>query len=192
MKFPSLAMAALLLCSCASERVVLLPAKDGRESALVLRSGAGEQVLDHPYAASLRQGGSVLAYDSTAESLQEHFGSALAAQPQRAVHFTVNFVEGSEELTPESAALLERIKAEIAARAAPEVLVVGHTDRVGTVEYNDELSWKRAKAVRSALVAAGVAENLIETAGRGEREPLIPTADGVEEPRNRRAEISVR
>jgi len=70
--------------------------------------------------------------------------------------------------------------------------VIGHTDRVGAVEFNDALSRKRAETVASRLVAAGVPAERIAVAGRGEREPLIPTNDEVAEPRNRRVEIKVR
>ena len=84
------------------------------------------------------------------------------------------------------------LRAEIARRPVPELVVIGHTDRVGRAEANDELSLRRAEAVRAMLVRAGIPAAQIETAGRGEREPLLPTADEVAEPLNRRVEINVR
>jgi outer membrane protein OmpA-like peptidoglycan-associated protein len=72
------------------------------------------------------------------------------------------------------------------------VLVTGHTDTVGDAAGNDRLSAQRAERVKGYLVAIGIAAGRIRTAGRGERELLVPTADNVEEPRNRRVEISVR
>jgi outer membrane protein OmpA-like peptidoglycan-associated protein len=75
---------------------------------------------------------------------------------------------------------------------SPEIVVIGHTDRVGTLEYNDKLSLKRADVVRAALVAAGVPPGQIDIAGRGEREPAVATPDEIAEPRNRRVEIMVR
>ena len=57
---------------------------------------------------------------------------------------------------------------------------------------NDALSAKRAQAVREQLAGEGVPVEKMEVAGRGEREPLVPTADEVDEPRNRRVEISIR
>ena len=114
------------------------------------------------------------------------------AQPPRPVSFTVYFLTGRDELTPESRALFDGIKAELARRPAPEITAIGHTDRVGTISANDALSARRAQAVKAALVAAGIPATQIDVAGRGEREPLVPTADEVDEPRNRRVEISVR
>ena len=74
----------------------------------------------------------------------------------------------------------------------PDVVVIGHTDRIGNEQFNDRLSLQRAERVRSELVKLGIPQVRIQTAGRGEREPLINTPDEVSEPRNRRVEINVR
>lgn len=70
--------------------------------------------------------------------------------------------------------------------------VVGHTDRSGSDAYNDGLANRRAAAVAEALGGVGVSGGLVATSGRGEAEPRVPTADGVREAQNRRAEISAR
>ena len=129
---------------------------------------------------------------STPQEVQQVFGPALAAQPTRPVSFTLYFLEGKDELTPESTQVFGQIGAEIARRPAPEIVVIGHTDRVGTAQANDALSLRRAGRVRDDLVRVGIAADRITVAGRGEREPLIPTEDEVAEPRNRRVEINVR
>jgi len=72
------------------------------------------------------------------------------------------------------------------------VLVVGHTDSVGSDQYNDTLSLQRADVIRVGLIQNGIAPENIVAVGRGKRELLVPTADGVAEPRNRRVEIVVR
>ena len=77
-------------------------------------------------------------------------------------------------------------------RVPAEIVVVGHTDRVGTDQQNDVLSLQRAERVRQELVRLGVDPNSMSTVGRGEREPLVPTDDEVAQPRNRRVEITVR
>jgi OOP family OmpA-OmpF porin len=98
----------------------------------------------------------------------------------------------------DSAALDEAAESEIAAvvEAAARlpqaaIVVVGHTDRKGSEAYNLNLSLRRAEAVRDALVSGGVAADRIDTIGRGEWDPAVPTADEVAEPANRRAEIFI-
>ncbi len=180
-----------LLAGCASERVILLPAADGRASAVVVKTAQGERLLDRPYAATLREGGRDQAYQSSAQEVQQRFAPALAAQPKAAQRFILYFQEGSDSLVAESEKQLVQVLDEIKQRSAAEVLVTGHTDRVGSIPANDALSLKRAAVVREALLGVGVPEKLVETSGRGEREPLVPTADEVAEPLNRRVEISV-
>lgn len=67
--------------------------------------------------------------------------------------------------------------------------VNGYTDKSGTASYNQRLSVRRAQAVAAELVRDGVARNAISIQGFGESNPLVPTADGVREPQNRRVEI---
>ena len=88
--------------------------------------------------------------------------------------------------------IVEGVFAEISRRPVPDVLVIGHTDTVGTDQVNDALSRQRAETVRIALIDHGVAPAAITVIGRGKREPVILTGEGVSEPRNRRVEIIVR
>ena len=102
------------------------------------------------------------------------------------------FEAGGNVLTQESQAALASIRKEIAERPASEVMVIGHTDRVGNAELSDKLSLTRAEGIRDLLIESGVAVDKLEAVGRGERDPLVPTADDVDEPKNRRVEINVR
>jgi outer membrane protein OmpA-like peptidoglycan-associated protein len=70
--------------------------------------------------------------------------------------------------------------------------VSGHADRSGTPQYNQRLSQRRAEAVAAELVRQGVARNEIGVQAFGESRPLVPTADNVREPQNRRVEIVLR
>lgn len=177
----------------AKERIILLPDADGRVGSLTVSSAGGETTLDRAYtSAQVMSDGKLQTGDEAAESVQQRYGSILAALPPKPVSFNVYFLFDKDELTPESIAQFGRIKAELAARPAPEIVVIGHTDRVGALEYNDKLSLKRADVVRAALVAAGIPSAQIELAGRGEREPAVATPDETAEPRNRRVEIMVR
>ena len=177
----------------APDRVVLLPDADGRTGAVIVRSASGEQRIDRPYAsAEVGRDGAIALRDEDPAAVRARYRDVLEAQPMPPVSFVVNFRSGSNELTPESLPVLDRLRAEIARRPVPELVVIGHTDRVGRLEANDELSLRRAEAVKAMLVRSGIPAAQIETAGRGEREPLLPTADEVAEPLNRRVEINVR
>jgi outer membrane protein OmpA-like peptidoglycan-associated protein len=191
------ALALLLLVGCAKsmrdDLYVLMPDKDGKTGVLSVESGGRQAVLDQPYAsARVTEPGRVAAGAITEQEARQAFGAALDAQPARPTSFILYFLEGRDELTPDSHQLLGRIVDEIARRPAPEIVVIGHTDRVGAVPYNDALSLRRAERVRDELVKVGIAADRIRVAGRGEREPLVPTPDEVAEPRNRRVEINVR
>ena len=70
--------------------------------------------------------------------------------------------------------------------------VAGHADRSGSPAYNQRLSQRRADAVAAKLVARGISRNEISVSAYGESRPLVPTADGVREPQNRRVEIVLR
>lgn len=176
------------------DQVVLLPNADGSTGKLIVRSSAGEQVLATPYAsAQSNHRGELQTSVDDAASVSARYGQALGAQPSRPVSFTLYFVSGSaDQLTPASSATLEQIKASLSQRAVPEILVIGHTDRVGKLEANDSLSVQRAESVKKLLLAAGIAAGSMEVSGRGEREPLVPTADEIAEERNRRVEINIR
>jgi outer membrane protein OmpA-like peptidoglycan-associated protein len=102
------------------------------------------------------------------------------------------FLEGRDELTPESRIEMDKVFNELKTRPLPDIMVIGHTDSVGALAYNDRLSLARAERMREMLVELGIPAERIKAAGRGERELLVPTDENVSEPRNRRVEISVR
>lgn len=183
-----------LLAACATKQgsVVLLPERDGKDTAVVISQGGAQVPLGQPYAAAHLTSGGPQAYQSSAQEVQRYFGAALAAQPLPPTQFTLYFVEGKDEFTAESKAIIDRVFAEIAQRPVPDVLVIGHTDKVGSDAINDPLSRQRAEVVRNALLARGMAGDKVVTIGRGKREPVVATADGVAEARNRRVEIQVR
>ena len=185
-------VAAAYGCAFQSERIVLLPSQDGHPAAVVVKQGDRQVVLDRPYAATELGIADPWPYRASEAEIGAGFGEALAAQPSRSASFTLYFVEGSDELTEDSKRTLESVFADLKQRAIPDVLVVGHTDAVGSNPFNDDLARKRADTVKAMLVGRGVRAEDIVAVGRGKRELLVPTADGVAEPRNRRVEIVVR
>ena len=190
-----LSAAAALLAGCAATpqgSVVLLPEAGGAPTAVTVTQGGRQLVLDQPYAGAKLSSDGPQGYRSDATQVQSRFGPTLAALPARPARFTLYFVEGRDEFTDASKRELDGVLTEVAGRPVPDVIVIGHTDTVGSDAVNDPLSRQRAEVVRRALVARGVAPENIVVVGRGKREPVVPTADGVAEPRNRRVEILVR
>jgi outer membrane protein OmpA-like peptidoglycan-associated protein len=176
-----------------ADLVVLLPGSAGRPGAVVVQERGREVVLDTAYASARTGSGDGLDVGpATPEEVRAVFAAALAAEPPRPVTFILYFVEATDQFTPASQALVEDILRTIATRPAPELTVAGHTDTVGTDQYNDALSLRRAERVGALLVARGIDPSSIVAVGRGKRELLVPTRDGVAEPRNRRVEITVR
>ena len=191
---PALWALVALLGGCATQTgtVVLLPEKDGGSTAVTVRQGDKEVVLDSPYAAARQTTSGPRAYTSSPQEVEAQFGAALAAQPGRPTSFTLYFVEGSDQFTEASQQVLASVLAEIAKQPVPDIVVVGHTDSVGSAAANDALALRRAEVVRAMLIGQGYAAASIAAVGRGERELLVPTPDNVAEPRNRRVEIIVR
>jgi outer membrane protein OmpA-like peptidoglycan-associated protein len=124
--------------------------------------------------------------------IQMTFGDALSAQPPPPEVFTLYFLFESEELTAESRSFVPTILDAVRARPVPDVVVVGHTDTIGTSQSNFALGNRRATSVRGLLVQAGLDSALIEVMSLGEADPIVPTADEVSEARNRRVEIAIR
>jgi len=201
---PGLLLVGTLAAACATspppappppraDLVVLLPGREGGVGAVVVQEGGREVVLNTAYAgARTGAGGQLEPAQATPDEVRSVFADALAAEPPRPVTFILYFVEATDQFTPESQALVDQVLLAIASRPAPELTVAGHTDAVGTDQYNDALSLRRAERVRTLLVARGIAPASIVAVGRGKREPRIPTPVGVAEPRNRRVEITVR
>jgi OmpA-OmpF porin, OOP family len=174
------------------ETAILLPEADGKSSGIVIKTMDSETAVTEPYQGVELTGGKIETKQFSAESVQQMFPDVMQALPEKPHSYTLHFEESGTDLTPESAAMIENIRQEIVKRSAPEITVIGHTDRTGSPEDNLSLSLKRAEAIRDILVAGGVSAQIIQTVGRGELEPVVETEDGVAEPRNRRVVISVR
>jgi outer membrane protein OmpA-like peptidoglycan-associated protein len=186
---------AAVLAGCAIKpqgTVVLLPDAQGKDTAVTVKQAEGELLLDKPYAAAQLTNRGPLKATVSADQVQAQFGDALAARPIAPAQFTLYFIEGKDEFTDESRRAIDSVLVEIARRPVPDVLVIGHTDTVGTDAFNDVLSKQRGEVVRKALLARGIQIENVVVVGRGKREPIVPTADNVAEPRNRRVEILVR
>lgn len=103
--------------------------------------------------------------------------------------YLVFFDWDKSTLTADAKKVLAQVAENVKKGKSAHINVVGHADRSGPDDYNMALSLRRAAAVKAELVRLGVSGKEIATSGKGEREPLVPTKDGVREPQNRRVEI---
>jgi outer membrane protein OmpA-like peptidoglycan-associated protein len=111
-----------------------------------------------------------------------------AAAPKQ---FIVFFGFNKSNLTAEGQAVVTEAAATAKSQGSARITIVGHTDSVGSGAYNDELSLRRATAVKDELTRLGLSADAISSTGKGETELMVQTGDGVKEPQNRRATIDL-
>lgn len=174
--------------------IVLLPDAAGKTGAVAVSGAGTERVLSQPWQAVAVEAGAPPGepFTMTRDDVGALMGPALSALPPPPLRFVFHFVSDTTELTPESRAMVDRVTRAVRERNPVEIAVVGHTDTVGSREYNHALGLRRARAVAAILAAGGVDSALCVISSHGEENPAVPTGDETEEPRNRRVEVTVR
>ena len=156
---------------------------------------AGDTVatLDDAYTvARIHEGGRTDIAQTSEDSLAPRHVTLVQDLPQAPHSFILYFEEGTTTLVPTSEPALVELFKEVEARAGADVQVVGHTDTLGSGPDNDTLSRDRATEIAGVLVERGLPPHMVSAVGRGERELLVETDDGVGNPLNRRVEVLVR
>ncbi|MFM1908486.1 MAG: hypothetical protein RLZZ591_2163 [Pseudomonadota bacterium] len=176
------------------DRVTLLPEADGKVGVMVIRDGkGGEVVLDKAYGSSVNDCDRVSFQQSSAAEVNARYKIVTDALPAPVAYYRVNFVVGTTKLLPESKGALLAMVEDFRKRPAPEVTIVGHTDKLGNTASNRELSRRRALEIQRVLVGeGGVKLEEISTAWRGDLDPLPGTEGKRIEPRNRRVEVKLK
>ncbi|MET3497864.1 OmpA family protein [Variovorax boronicumulans] len=185
----------LSACSTPGTRVVLLPQADGTPSAVVVRAKDGEEIISRPYqraTAAVGAKGAPVVDQVDAAKVQAENKPLFDMRPPPPQNYTVFFEVGGTTLTPASQQVMNEALAAALARSGGDIVVTGHTDTKGSGESNDQLSRRRAQEVVQLFVERKFPANRVEAVGRGERDLAVPTADEVDEPRNRRVTIEVR
>ena len=113
------------------------------------------------------------------------------AKPAKGKLFKVLFPTGGTRLDNTANATITAAAAHAGNYKEPRVVVSGYTDTEGSAASNDALSAKRARVVAAAMRIRGIAASIIKARGFGEQFLEVRTADGVAEPKNRRAEVNV-
>jgi outer membrane protein OmpA-like peptidoglycan-associated protein len=171
-----------------NERVALLHDEGGGVGAVAVldpKTDAERGQLTKPDTQALLNGGAIRPRELTTK-----YAALLAALPPPPQVFTLYFVEGTTQLTPDSAPTLDLLRKAIT--PVSDVQITGYTDTTGDAGANDKLSLDRATEVRAALVADGLPVANARVTGRGERDLRVPTGPNVSEPANRRVDVIVR
>lgn len=185
-----------LLSACAKPSIVLLDGERGAKVGAVAvvdeASGGDRALIDQANTKARITSRAVKQKAIDPAGLSEKQRALLDGLPEPPADFTLYFQENTTRLTAESEPMLQALLAEVARRPGADVQIIGHSDRLGSDADNDRLSLERAREIREVLIGRGLDPASTRASGRGEREPIVRTEDGVREPLNRRVEAIVR
>ena len=174
--------------------VTLMPDADGKVGSVSVSTDAGSQTIDQAFDRSTT--GAAASAPSAASpadraAVEAAHADLLKAMPPKPKVFVLNFLLDKTVLTDESSAMLGAVVQAVRDRKPTEITVFGHADASGTPERNLKLSAERAQYVADLLKQSDPTLDSIEVQFFGDTAPLVPTAPGVREPRNRRAEVLI-
>lgn len=133
--------------------------------------------------------------DKQAKELKQNIPGATVQRVGEGI--TVTFASGllydfdSDVVRPEAQANLRTLAASLDKYPGSDLLIVGHTDQVGSASYNQALSERRASAAANYLVSQGVRRSRVATRGMGETDPLASNDTEAGRARNRRVEVAI-
>ncbi|GAB4248613.1 MAG: hypothetical protein OHK005_15210 [Candidatus Methylacidiphilales bacterium] len=105
--------------------------------------------------------------------------------------YTVYFAFDNFTIAPSERGKLEQTAQYLATNPAVRIIVAGHTDERGTIQYNLGLGERRANAVRDYLIGLGVSGSRIQTISYGEERPVDPSSNEAAWAKNRRAQAGI-
>ena len=133
--------------------------------------------------------------DQQAKELQQNIPGATIARVGEGIAVTfasgILFPFNSTEILPDGKSNLQQLANSLENYPNSDILVVGHTDSVGTDAYNLDLSQRRAQAASAYLQSLGVPVDRLHAVGKGESEPLQPNDTDAGRAQNRRVEIAI-
>lgn len=187
------------LCSACTTKnthtVILAPDPDGHVGKAEVTTAGGKKLLDTANAMTAISGPDVAPASVTtasSEYVNSKFAPVLAVEPAPSEKFIIYFKNNTSEMTTESQTSFFKILDAITKRKAISIKISGHADSTGSDKLNNKLSCARAGSIKDLLVKHGINTENMEVSSHGKGNQLIPTADNVPEPRNRRVEIIVR
>lgn len=164
-------------------------------SAIEVTTPSGSVTIDQPYWYTTMKSAQEVPkppHAADPEEIRQRFASVLDALPAQAAELLFYFEEGSTELTEESKQNVEKLIRIIDERSPCSIDIIGHSDRAGDEDKNYILALERAESVKKFLIDHQVKMDRLNVVSFGENSPIVPTEDGVSEPRNRVVEVFVR
>jgi outer membrane protein OmpA-like peptidoglycan-associated protein len=133
--------------------------------------------------------------DQQAKELQQNIPGATIQRVGEGIAVTfasgILFPFNSTEILPDGRTNLQQLASSLEKYPNSDILIVGHTDSVGTDAYNNDLSQRRALAAQSYLQSLGVPATRLQATGRGESEPIQSNDTDAGRAQNRRVEIAI-
>ncbi|HJP86951.1 MAG TPA: OmpA family protein [Gemmatimonadaceae bacterium] len=192
----------VVLSGCASmsqkQRGAVIGATAGAAAGAVIGNQTGSTVRGAIIGAVVGgAAGAVIGHqmDQQAKELQQNIPGATITRVGEGI--AVSFPSGilfpfnSTEILPDGKTNLQQLASSLDKYPNSDILIVGHTDSVGTDAYNMDLSQRRAQAASAYLQSLGVPASRLQTAGRGESEPIASNDTEEGRQRNRRVEIAI-
>ena len=133
--------------------------------------------------------------DQQAKEIQQNIPGAVVTRVGEGI--AVTFASGllydfdSDAIRADAAQNLRTLAASLDKYPNTDILIVGHTDNVGSDSYNQGLSQRRASSASNFLVSQGVSSGRLRSAGRGETEPIASNDDDSGRQLNRRVEVAI-
>jgi outer membrane protein OmpA-like peptidoglycan-associated protein len=133
--------------------------------------------------------------DQQAEKLARELEGAQVSRVGEGIAVTFDsgilFPYDSDDLTTVARANLRKLAASLADESRSNVMIVGHTDSRGEVDYNQDLSERRGRSAVAYLQSEGVRAGRLQSRGRGESEPIASNTNAAGRAENRRVEVAI-
>ena len=173
----------------ANEKILTAQAKEDLEKGTAQRQAVLTEARTLEADRSAQQARSAEAH---AKSLEQELADLKGKKTDRGVVVTMGdvlFDTGMATLKPGAYSVVDRLAMVLKEDPQRKVMIEGHTDSVGSDEYNQSLSERRAASVQSALFERGVDASQISTVGKGESTPVASNDTAAGRQQNRRVEL---
>jgi outer membrane protein OmpA-like peptidoglycan-associated protein len=133
--------------------------------------------------------------DQQAKEIKQQIPGAVVERVGEGIQVTFDsgllFDYDSDRIKPAAAENLRNLARSLNNYPNTDLVIVGHTDNIGSDDYNADLSQRRSRAAANYLASLGVNPNRLRTFGRGENEPVAENTTDAGRQQNRRVEVAI-